>query len=412
MLVPPLLQKQTQVPSDRPIRLAILGSTGSIGRTTLSLVRDFPETFEVVALVANSSHTELAAQISEFSPLYACLTETDAAVSCRQLLADMNFSGKTEVLTGSESVDGLMGEESIDVVVAGIVGMAGLSSVVAALKHGKAVALANKESLVVAGELIKELVHTHPLARIIPVDSEHSAIFQALQGEQHDSIATITLTASGGPFLHLARDRFREITPEEAVRHPRWSMGRKISVDSATLMNKALEVIEAHWLFDLPKDSIKVLVHPQSIVHSLVDFVDGSSIAQLGVPDMRGAIAYALHYDRGRLAGAVDNVDLSGIGTLEFIEPDPDKFPSIKLALDAIQSGGAAALVLNVANEIAVSAFLNGKIRFDQIFTFNRRVVEESQVQSESDLDSLLELELELRLKLTPNIQNILRSGE
>jgi 1-deoxy-D-xylulose-5-phosphate reductoisomerase len=340
--------------------IVILGSTGSIGKQALEIVREHPDRFNVVALSCNCSWELLAKQIEEFNPDYA-------------LLCDESFSGKldsikksdTEILIGSENLSYLAAIEKADVVLNALVGFSGFEPTVAALKANKRVALANKESLVVGGALINDLLESHA-GQLIPVDSEHSAIFQCLVGENHTDVEKLIITASGGPFRTWTRKQMEEITVREALDHPNWSMGAKITIDSATMMNKGLEVIEAHWLFDLPLSQIEAVIHPQSIIHSVVTFVDGSSKAQLGPPTMKVPILYALTYP-DRINQEVERLDWKQTMKLNFEPMDYKKFPSFKLALNAINEGGNAPAILNAANEIAVQRFLEKEISYIQI---------------------------------------------
>jgi 1-deoxy-D-xylulose-5-phosphate reductoisomerase len=388
-------------PSCDPVqkkRVVVLGSTGSIGQSTLDVIRQFPERFELLALAAGSNARALNSQIAEFQPRWAALASSSSASA-------LEGGSTTEISYGSDAVAALAALSEADIVVAGVVGMAGLPGVLAALKAGKTVALANKESLVAGGPFVREALKGG--GRIIPVDSEHSAIFQALGREQYEDIDSLILTASGGPFRMTPKDEFPGITPERAVNHPRWSMGKKISVDSATLMNKALEVIEAHWLYGLPESKIRVLVHPQSIVHSMVEFVDGTVLAQLSVPDMKGAIAYALSFGGRRLPGVMKPTDFVELRSLDFEEVDDEKFPSLALARQAIACGGTAAFVLNVANEEAVASFLQGKIRFDQIFRVCADALEQSLPDYPSEVEELYRLEGEIRRKVQERFSSI-----
>jgi 1-deoxy-D-xylulose-5-phosphate reductoisomerase len=336
-----------------------LGSTGSIGGAALDIVRTHPERFAVVALGAGRRAEMLADQVAEFNPAVAVLAEGWPAGYPER------FPG-VECVSGTAAAEAVARRGDIDVVLAGTVGLAGLRPVLAAVRAGKVLALANKESLVMAGDLVAEAAAVSG-AVIVPVDSEHSAIFQALQGARFEEVRSLVLTASGGPFLDTPSSEFARVTPEQALRHPRWNMGAKISIDSATLVNKALEVIEAHWLFGVPVEQIEVVVHPQSIVHSAVDFVDGSMVAQLSQPDMRGPIAYALEYPDDRLPAVVPRLSLAAVGRLDFRPLDTTKFPAVELAKAAVRAGGALAAVFTVANEVAVGAFLERRLRFDRI---------------------------------------------
>jgi 1-deoxy-D-xylulose-5-phosphate reductoisomerase len=382
----------------KPIAICILGSTGSIGSSALELVRSNPDQFEVVGLAAGRNAVKLAEQIREFKPRTAAIHDEKAGEELIRILAAGNES-QTEVNIGSEAVCKLASHPDVELVLAAIMGFAGLRSVLAAIKSGKRIALANKESLVSAGELVKkELLRSE--AAIIPVDSEHSALFQALQGHCVEDIERLVLTASGGPFLDLPKEEFDRVTPVQALRHPRWDMGPKITVDSATLVNKALEVIEAYWLFGVKTEQIDVVVHPQSIVHSLVSFTDGTNIAQLSVPDMKGPIAYAMTYPDGRLKSAMQFLDLPKIGKLDFKLLNREKFPAVDIAFRALEGGGALPAVFNIANEIAVDAFLNERYPFGRIVPFVDRAVREFNGCEYETVEDLIALENEVRLKM------------
>ncbi len=348
--------------------IAVLGSTGSIGHSTLDVVARHPDRYKVVALAAHSRVDVLEAQIRQFKPDYAVVVDPAASETLRQRIAAAGL--QTEILTGSEAINEIVRRPEIDTVMAAIVGAAGLPSAIAAAEAGKRVLLANKEALVMAGELFMKAIRQSG-AVLLPIDSEHNAIFQSLpadyrQNPARHGVAHIVLTASGGPFRGYDRTRLESVTPAQAVSHPKWSMGRKISVDSATLMNKGLEVIEAHYLFGIAPDQIKVVVHPQSTIHSLVQYVDGSVIAELGAPDMRTPIAHALAWP-DRIASGVEPLDLVACGSFDFMAPDLDAFPCLRLAFEALAQGGRAPAVLNAANEVAVAAFLDGRIGFMQI---------------------------------------------
>jgi 1-deoxy-D-xylulose-5-phosphate reductoisomerase len=351
-----------------PRKLVILGSTGSIGVNTLDVAARHPGLFEVVGLTAHRQIDRLFEQIMAFSPLYAVVGNADAAA---QLDVRVKQAGRnTQVLHGTDALEQVAALPEADTVMAAIVGIAGLRPTLAAVKAGKRVLLANKEALVTAGPLFMAAVVTHN-ATLIPIDSEHNAIFQALPRDfdgdlDAAGVRRILLTASGGPFRETPLERFASVTPDEACAHPKWVMGRKISVDSATMMNKGLEIIEASWLFNTPENRIKVVIHPESVIHSLVEYVDGSVIAQLGNPDMRTPIAQALAYPQ-RIAAGVSYLDLATTGQLNFAEPDERRFPCLRLAREALRSGGCAPAILNAANEAAVAAFLELQMRFDQI---------------------------------------------
>lgn len=348
--------------------IAVLGSTGSIGQNTLDVIARHPDRYRVVGLAAHSRIDLLFSQIQQFRPDDVVVVDPDAAVALQDKLRAAGLS--TQVLVGGAAIVDLVQRPEVDIVMAAIVGAAGLPSAIAAAQAGKRVLLANKEALVMAGEIFMNAVRESG-AVLLPIDSEHNAIFQSLPaGYQRNpvghGVAHITLTASGGPFRGFNRERLRDVTPAQAVSHPKWSMGPKISVDSATLMNKGLEVIEAHYLFGIAPEQIKVVVHPQSTIHSLVQYIDGSVIAELGAPDMRTPIAHALAWP-DRIASGVAPLDLVACGGFDFMAPDLEAFPCLRLAFDALAQGGTAPAVLNAANEIAVAAFLAGRIGFMQI---------------------------------------------
>ena len=347
-------------------RICVLGSTGSIGESTLRIIRDNPESFSVHSLVAGSNFGKLAAQIQEFSPSFAAINDPSALPPGKEQF------DSCKVQLGSDAICELASHPDVDLVVAAIVGVAGLKPVLAALRASKTVALANKESLVCGGALVQESLEKYH-GKIIPVDSEHSSLFQCLEGHSREEIRQLILTASGGPFLNTPIEKFQSITPSEAVKHPRWNMGPKISVDSASMMNKALEVIEAWWLFGIKE--IDVLVHPQSIVHSLISLLDGTLLAHLSNPDMRAPIAYAMLYPDLRLDNVIDPLQLAQCGGLDFLPLDKKKFPGVELAQECLLEGGAMPAVLNIANEIAVDAFLKGIISFPDIMSVNYRIV-------------------------------------
>ena len=371
-------------------RIAILGATGSIGRSTLDLVERSPERFQVVALSAHSNVEALATAALRTGASLAVIADPSHLDALRRLL---DGSG----CRAAAGQDGLIeaATSDCDWLMAAIVGCAGLVPTMAAVEAGKTVALANKEALVTAGSLMTDAA-VRSGADLLPVDSEHNAIFQCLAGSRPEDVARLVLTASGGPFREHSLERMTAATPAEAVAHPRWSMGAKISVDSATLMNKGLELIEAHHLFGVPSDRIDIVVHPQSIVHSLVEFVDGSMLAQLGSADMRIPIAYTLAWPE-RMATPAKRLSLADIGRLDFEAPDPDRFPALRLARHALESGDGAAIVLNGANEIAVEAFLRGRIGFRDIC----RIVEEAlgnfQPPAPVSIDEVVALDRETR---------------
>ncbi len=344
-------------------QLAILGSTGSIGTQTLDVVRAYPERYGVYALCANRSIDLLVAQAKEFHPEVVCIADESLYEALSSQLSAIHFEGK--VWTGADAIAEVVTMGSVDIVVAAMVGYAGLRPTIEAIKAGKTIALANKETLVVAGEIICELALQHH-APILPVDSEHSAIFQSLVGEDRSEIEKILLTASGGPFRTFTREQMETVTAADALKHPNWEMGAKITIDSASMMNKGFEVIEAKWLFGVPVEKIEVLVHPQSIVHSAVQFTDGAIKAQLGAPDMRLPIQYALSFPE-RLASDFPRADLFALKNLTFEKPDLERFPNLGLAYEAMRRGGNIPCVLNAANEVANLAFRESRCGFLQM---------------------------------------------
>ncbi|MGL4766912.1 MAG: 1-deoxy-D-xylulose-5-phosphate reductoisomerase [Formosimonas sp.] len=373
-----------------PQVLTILGATGSIGRSTLNVVAQHPNRFSVFALTGGAQIELLAEQCVQFKPRYAVVLDEAAAQDLRGRLHD----GVTQVLVGATALEWVASAPEVTTVMAAIVGAAGLRSAMAAAQAGKRILLANKESLVMAGGLMMAAVQKSG-AVLLPIDSEHNALFQCLP---HGSagVASITLTASGGPFLHTPVAQLQGITPEQACAHPRWSMGRKISVDSATMMNKGLEVIEAHWLFGMAAEHINVVIHPQSVIHSLVNYVDGSSLAQLGHADMRVPIAHALAYPE-RIGSGVSVLDLATQGALEFYAPDLNKFVCLRLAFDALRAGGAAPIVLNAANECAVAAFLAHELAFVQIAQLNERALNALQFAAPNHIDEVMVIDAQTR---------------
>ncbi len=364
--------------------LAVFGSTGSIGCSTLEVVRRHPEHFTVRYLTGNSNAALLVEQIREFRP--AAVAVSDPAARA-QVAAEVGQL--TEVLDGPDALADIAARDDYDTMVSSLVGFAGLLPTVTAIRAGKTIALANKETLVVAGEIITALTRTHGTP-LLPIDSEHSAIQQCIVGEPAHGVARIILTASGGPFRGWTTEALQAVTPAQALRHPNWSMGSKITIDSATMMNKGLEVIEARWLFDVDPSRIDVVVHPQSIIHSMVEFTDGSVKAQLGVPDMKIPIHYALTYP-DRLAADYDRLDITRIGTLTFEEPDSDAFPCLRLAYDALRAGGTAPACLNAANEVAVAAFLRRDIAFPRIAALIEESLTHVPQHSVTSIDDIVE---------------------
>jgi 1-deoxy-D-xylulose-5-phosphate reductoisomerase len=366
-----------------PQRIAVMGSTGSIGTQSLDVISRFPGEFRVEVLAAGNNIDLLTKQALRFQPDCVVTGNNDHYNQLKENLKDTEI----KVYAGSEAMEQVVASSTVDVVIASIVGYSGLRSTIAAIKAGKKIALANKETLVVAGEIIGRLVKESG-SQIIPVDSEHSAIFQCLAGEAGNPIEKITLTASGGPFFNWSREMLRNVKPADALKHPNWDMGCKVTIDSASLMNKGLEVIEAKWLFDLIPDQISVIVHPQSVIHSFVHFADGSVKAQLGVPDMRLPILYALSYP-DRLKSDFPRLQISDYKSLTFADPDTDNFRNLSLAFIALKRGGNMPCILNAANEIAVNAFLEGNIDFLQMPEVVEHTMESTLNSPSPDLDYL-----------------------
>lgn len=377
-----------------PKNIAILGATGSIGKNSLRVIQNLPEMFRATALVVNRNITDLADLVAEHKPqAVAILDEAQAEIFRTRM------GSSVEVLAGLPGARELVGREDVDVVISALVGFAGLEPTVEAIRKGKTVALANKETLVAGGDLITRLVREHNAA-LVPIDSEHSAILQCLAGESPASVAKLILTASGGPFLNTPMEELATATVEQALNHPNWKMGNKITIDSATLMNKGLEVIEAHWLFGLPPQRIEVVIHPQSIIHSMVEFIDGSVKAQIGVPDMKLPIQYALTYpQRTRMNGA--RVDFPGLRSMSFFEPDRRKFRCLDLAYGALELGGTAPATLNAANEVAVEAFLGNKIPFQKIPELIGKALDAHRPRAVSDLAHIFEADRASRAFVT-----------
>ena len=378
--------------------LTILGATGSIGVSTLDVVARHPDRYRIFALTGQTRIDVLAEQCAQFQPEVAVVVDADAAERLQQLIRDRGL--KTNVVYGEQALCDVASADACDTVMAAIVGAAGLGPSLAAARAGKKLLLANKEALVISGQLFMDAVAASG-STLLPIDSEHNAIFQCLPigyqrvPPQH-GIRKILLTASGGPFLDRELSSFDSITPEQAVAHPNWSMGRKISVDSATMMNKGLEVIEAHWLFGASASQIEVVIHPQSVIHSMVAYADGSVLAQLGNPDMRTPIAHALAYPE-RIDSGVDAIDLARIGQLDFREPDRVRFPCLQLAFDVLHAGGSAPAVLNAANEVAVQAFLDKQISFSRISALIAETLSRVPAASVDTLESLLEQDSKAR---------------
>ena len=369
-------------------QISILGSTGSIGCNTLRVVDSLREQFSVAALGAGSNVELLAEQIQQFHPRLVAVADEAHAEKLRHILSNYNISEIPKIATGVEGLGEVALFENVEIVIGAVVGALGLLPVYRALEAGRRVALANKETLVIAGELMTRAAEKSG-AELLPVDSEHNALHQCLRGENSSEVKRLILTASGGPFRTASKEVIQNATPAQALKHPTWRMGDKITIDSATMMNKGLEVIEARWLFNRSADEIDIIVHPQSVVHSMVEFVDGSIIAQLGVTDMRHAIQYALTYP-ARQKAELPPLNLATCGNLEFHDPDPVRFPCITLAYEALRTGGTMPAVLNAANEIAVAAFLKEQIKFGQIAELIRAACEAHKAQPVNDLDTVL----------------------
>ena len=378
--------------------LTILGSTGSIGESTLDVVSRHPEKFRVFALAGHRQVDKLAAQCKQFRPEYAVVGDAGHAAELEKKLKQEGIS--TQVLYGSQALIDVASADEVSGVMCAIVGAAGLPSALVAAQKGKTIYLANKETLVVSGALFMETARQNGAA-VLPIDSEHNAIFQVLPRDytgrlNEHGINSIILTASGGPFLNTDLSTFDSITPEQAVKHPNWSMGRKISVDSASMMNKGLELIEAHWLFNCPPEKLEVVIHPQSVIHSMVRYRDGSVLAQLGNPDMRTPIAYCLGLPE-RIDSGVGELDFGALSALTFQKPDFDRFPCLKLAYQAMNAGGAAPCVLNAANEVAVAAFLDKRIKFTDIAKVVAHCLAQDFSDGRHDIESLLAQDAQTR---------------
>ncbi len=384
-------------------QLTILGSTGSVGTSTLSVVRSNPDAFSVRALVAGNNVQVMAEQCLEFSPQYASMGDETSAAALRLVLQEQG--SKTEVLSGINAACELAALDDVSQVMSAIVGAAGLLPTLSAVKAGKRVLLANKESLVTCGRIFMDAVRESH-SQLLPIDSEHNAIFQSMPEKvqqqmgyaslEENGVSRIILTGSGGPFRELPLTEFDGVTPERACAHPNWSMGRKISVDSATMMNKGLEYIEARWLFNASAEQMEVIIHPQSMIHSMVRYIDGSVLAQLGSPDMRTPIAHAMAYPK-RVAAGVEPLDFCKMGALTFSEPDYVRYPCLKLAIDASRTGQAATTALNAANEVSVAAFLAGQIRFTDIAKLNQEVLEKPLPAEPASVEEVLAIDRSAR---------------
>ena len=379
-----------EVPSSVVTKLTVLGATGSIGLNTLEIVRQFPHKFKIEALSCRSSIERLVEQIKEFQPRLVCVDNSEQARELRETFRDGNSGTETEFVWGVEGLVQVSSDPEVDLVVAGIVGAAGLQPTFSAVQAGKTVAVANKEPLVMAGELFVQTAKKTG-ATLLPTDSEHNAIFQALHGEPPERIARLILTASGGPFRDLPLKEFEKITLAEALSHPNWEMGRKISIDSATMMNKGLEIIEAHWLFNTPVENIDVLMQRESIIHSMVEFIDGSFLAQMGLPDMKVPIAYCLGWPE-RLPLKIPRLDPLSMSPLHFEKINPQRYPCLPLAIKVAKQGGAAPAVLNGANETVVTAFLEEEIHFVEIAETIAAVIKDfEKVLHQVDVPSFLQ---------------------
>ena len=377
------------------MRLTVLGSSGTIGINTLDLAARHSDHVEVFALAANSDHSTLLEQCRQHRPRYAALANADAAQSLQEALRAEQLD--TEVLQGEDELRDLAGDTTADCVMAGIVGLAGLVPTLAAVRSGRRVLLANKESLVAGGRLFMDEVRRHG-CELVPVDSEHNALFQCLAQTDPEAIERATLTASGGPFRETPLEQLDAVTPDQACAHPNWKMGRKISVDSATMMNKGLELMEARWLFGLDADRVDAVIHPESIVHALLTLRDGSTLAHLGPADMRVAISYAL-FGPQRLPSGVESLNLVECAPLNWYPPPPGRYPCLELARQAMQMGGPAPIILNAANEIAVDGFLNERIRFPQIADVVERTLEGRQSGEPGGIDDIIETDREARAR-------------
>jgi len=378
--------------------IAVLGATGSIGVSTLDVIARHPDRYRVVALTANTQVERLFQQCQQFQPAFAVMTDADCARQLELLL--QNAALTTRVLSGLEGLEYAAALDQVDYVMAAIVGAAGLKPALAAARAGKRILLANKEALVMSGKLFMDEVRKNH-AEILPIDSEHNAIFQCMppgfeRGLAQVGVRRILLTASGGPFRNMTLADLAHVTPEQAVAHPNWKMGRKISVDSATMMNKGLEVIEACWLFNTTPDNIQVVLHPQSVIHSLVEYSDGSVLAQLGNPDMRTPIAHALAWPE-RIESGVESLDLFAIAQLDFMAPDYERFPCLRLAIEAMQQGGTSSTILNAANEIAVQAFLEKRLPFDAIPQVIEQTLTRHTWQDAGSLETVLQADATAR---------------
>jgi len=383
---------------NQPKGICILGSTGTIGVNTLDVISRHAKDFNVIALTANKNVEKLAEQCLQYKPTYAVMVDTDKAELLQKTLSQV--SSPTQVLSGKDSLEFVSSHDSIDYVMAAIVGAAGLLPNLAAAKAGKRIMLANKESLVMSGKLFMDTIAENN-AELLPIDSEHNAIYQAMPApidgiQSKNGVTKILLTASGGPFRERTLNTLKDVTPEQAIAHPNWVMGQKISVDSATMMNKGLEVIEACWLFDVSVEQIQVVIHPQSTIHSMVSYIDGTVMAQLGNPDMRTPIAYALAYP-DRIDSGVEQLNIFDVARMDFEEPDFERYRCLQLAFDAHQMGGYASIALNAANEIAVETFLKKQIKYTDIPLIIENALEQAPTGTPSKIDDILAQDLSSR---------------
>lgn len=392
--------------------ISVLGSTGSIGKQTLEVVAANPDELRVRVLAAHKNYALLSEQIKTFEPDFAVLTDKEAAAELQK-----QYHGRTEILSGQEGLLAAATYEKTDTVLGAMVGYAGLRPILAAISAGKDIALANKETLVAAGHIVMKAVHDNNV-NLLPVDSEHSAIFQSLRGGYHpcltftkkgrdaSEVKRLILTASGGPFRGMTKAELAQVTLAQCLKHPNWNMGKKVTIDSSTLANKGLEVMEAHWLFNMPYEKIDVVVHPQSIVHSLVEFEDGAVLAQLGIPDMRLPIQYALSYPK-RFNCSFGQLDLVQCGALTFEKPDTEAFPLLQIAINCGKAGGSLPCAFNAANEECVTAFIDGKISYPDIPAIVKEVIDSHALISEPDLDEIEETDKEVRIRTKEIISNI-----
>lgn len=374
-------------------KLTILGSTGSIGKQTLEIVKENPDLFQVQGLTCNTNTELLEKQIKEFNPKYVCVMDKDAAYKL-----ESNISNDIKVLSGLEGLIKISKESKCDILLTAVVGSVGLLPTYEAIKCGIDIALANKETLVTAGQIIMAEAKKSG-SKILPVDSEHSAIFQCLQGNKMSSVEKVILTASGGTFLNTPIEELKTVRPEDALKHPNWEMGKKITIDSATMMNKGLEVIEAKWLFDMSIDQIGVVIHPESIIHSMVQYKDSSVISQMGLPDMKLPILYALNYPE-RMTTDYERLDLAKIGQLNFLEPDLEKFKALELAYESIKIGHSMPVVLNTANEIYVKKFLDNEIKFLDIVKYVEKEMKNHDIIKNPTIEEIIKIENEMKERL------------